>query len=75
MIQTHPDHPHVTRTNLGSVLQEGDPKPKVGSSTSTSTAPKTDAGGLGLGVYAIILIGGAAAFFAYQYMQSSQGKS
>ena len=57
-------------TDLYSVLQEGDPKPKVGSNTTTTTATKTD-GGLGLGVYAIILVGGLAAFFAYQYLGKS----
>ncbi|KAK3691776.1 hypothetical protein LTR37_013186 [Vermiconidia calcicola] len=54
---------------------EGDPKPKSSGSTATSTTPKTDAGGLGIGVYAIILVGGAAAFFAYQYLSSNQNKS
>ncbi|KAI7173241.1 hypothetical protein KC316_g9178, partial [Hortaea werneckii] len=57
--------------------QEGDPAPKTSApSTSTaSSAPKTsDAGGLGMGVYALILVGGAVAFFAYQYLQSQQQK-
>jgi hypothetical protein len=52
------------------VLQEGDPKPKVGSNATTTTIQMTD-GGLGLGVYAIILLGGLAAFFAYQYLGKS----
>jgi hypothetical protein len=52
------------------VLQEGDPTPKVGSNATTTTLPRTD-GGLGLGVYAIILLGGLVAFFAYQYMGKS----
>ncbi|EMC99512.1 hypothetical protein BAUCODRAFT_29858 [Baudoinia panamericana UAMH 10762] len=56
----------------------GDAAPKPSTST-TPGAPKTtsDSAGLGIGVYALILVGGAAAFFAYQYLQSSsaQGKS
>lgn len=31
-----------------------------------------DATGLGIGVYAIVLIGGAAAYFAYNYLQAQQ---
>ncbi|KAJ9627251.1 hypothetical protein H2203_003713 [Taxawa tesnikishii (nom. ined.)] len=30
-----------------------------------------DAAGLGVGVYALILVGGALAFFAYQYLQAN----
>ncbi|KAI7699269.1 hypothetical protein KC353_g16543, partial [Hortaea werneckii] len=59
-----------------STEQAGDPAPKSSApSTSTASAPKTsDAGGLGMGVYALILVGGAVAFFAYQYLQSQQQK-
>ena len=63
----------VAHTNLFS--QEGDPAPKATASTTTSTAPKTEAGGMGVGVYALILVGGALAFFAYQYLQGAQNKS
>jgi len=47
----------------------GDPAPKV---TTTTTAPRSSdaATGLGIGLYAIILLGGAAAFGAYKYVQS-----
>ncbi|TKA27373.1 putative cytochrome b5 [Salinomyces thailandicus] len=56
--------------------QEGDP-PAHGapsSSSATSTAPKSgsEATGLGIGVYALILVGGALAFGAYQYLQAGQ---
>lgn len=56
-------------------LQEGDPPAKTSASTSTAQAskPATDAGGLGMGVYALILVGGALAFFAYQMLGA--GKS
>jgi hypothetical protein len=30
---------------------------------------------MGVGLYAVILIGGALAFFGYQYMQSNQQKA
>ncbi|KAK3673940.1 hypothetical protein LTR78_006142 [Recurvomyces mirabilis] len=61
---------------IGNLKREaGDPAPKT--STTSSSAPKssTDAAGLGIGVYAIVLVGAALAFFAYQYLQSNQQKS
>lgn len=30
---------------------------------------------MGVGVYAVIIVGAAAAFFAYQYLQTQQNKS
>ncbi|KAH9826904.1 cytochrome b5 [Teratosphaeria destructans] len=57
------------------MLQDGDPAPKISTSTSTpSKVGGSDAAGLGIGVYALILAGGALAFFAYQYLQSSSQK-
>ncbi|KAG9237040.1 cytochrome b5-like heme/steroid binding domain-containing protein [Amylocarpus encephaloides] len=47
---------------------EGDPKPRV-AAPSSSPSSSVD-GGMGLGLYAVILLGGAAAFGAYKYMQS-----
>lgn len=32
----------------------------------------TDAAGFGIGLYAIILVGGALAFGAYKYLQANQ---
>ncbi|KAF2494488.1 cytochrome b5 [Lophium mytilinum] len=49
--------------------QEGDPKPKSYEPGSTASA---DSSGLGVGVYALILIGGALAYGAYQYLQTKQ---
>jgi len=46
-----------------------DPKPK--SYDAGSAATSTD-GGAGIGLYALVLIGGALAFGAYQYLQSKQ---
>ncbi|KAI0477466.1 putative cytochrome b5 [Xylariaceae sp. FL0804] len=53
--------------------REGDPKPKP-SAPSMEPLADTNAAGMGTALYAIILVGGLAAFGAYQYMQSQQGK-
>lgn len=51
--------------------QPGDPAPKI-NQTSSSTSTTSANTGMGIGLYAVILIGGAAAFGAYKYMQSQQ---
>lgn len=51
--------------------QEGDPQPKTYSAAGSSTAT-TDGASAGVGLYAIILIGGILAFGAYKYLQSQQ---
>lgn len=54
-------------------LQAGDPTPKAPKPGAVTPAASTgDATGLGIGVYAIVLIGGAAAYFAYNYLQAQQ---
>jgi hypothetical protein len=63
-----------TRIRL-TLLQPGDPAPKVQASNSSSSSSSGSATGFGIGLYAIILLGGAAAFYAYQYMQSQQTKA
>ncbi|TKA52375.1 putative cytochrome b5 [Friedmanniomyces simplex] len=58
--------------------QAGDPSPSTSAPSSTPGRPQsaTDSAGLGIGIYALILVGGALAFFAYQYLASnSQNKS
>ena len=55
-------------TNALCATQEGDPAPKTSASTTTASTPSTDAGGMGVGVYVLILVGGALAFFAYQFL-------
>ncbi|KIH91931.1 cytochrome b5 [Sporothrix brasiliensis 5110] len=52
--------------------QAGDPNPS--STTTGAVAPKaqTDTAGLGIGLYAFLAVGGAAAYFAYQYLQQQQ---
>ncbi|KAH6629076.1 cytochrome b5-like heme/steroid binding domain-containing protein [Boeremia exigua] len=49
--------------------QEGDPKPKSYAHSSATTAA-ADGASTGVGLYAIILIGGALAFGAYKYLQA-----
>ncbi|KAF2472633.1 cytochrome b5 [Lindgomyces ingoldianus] len=51
--------------------KEGDPKPKTYESGG-STVTTSDSASMGIGVYAIILIGGVLAFGAYKYLQSQQ---
>ncbi|XMA17194.1 hypothetical protein WAI453_009985 [Rhynchosporium graminicola] len=51
----------------------GDPAPKV-SAPSGATASSGDNTGMGIGLYAIILIGVGLAYGAYQYMQNQEGK-
>ena len=53
-----------------------DPPAKVQQTTSSQTSTgSTGQAGMGVGLYAVILIGGAMAFFGYQYMQQSQQKA
>jgi len=52
---------------------DGDPKPKVAATDKIAAGPggKSTSGGpgFGVGLYAIILVGGLAAYFAYSFMQ------
>ncbi|GAB7354004.1 hypothetical protein MBLNU459_g4595t1 [Dothideomycetes sp. NU459] len=50
--------------------QPGDPSPKH-SAGPTSTSTKSDAAGMGVGVYALVLVGGALAYLAYNYLQTN----
>jgi len=57
---------------VGTLMRrEGDPVPKV-PNTKTSSVNSDSATSFGIGLYAVILIGGAAAYFGYQYMQAQQ---
>ncbi|KAB2569051.1 Major facilitator superfamily [Lasiodiplodia theobromae] len=53
--------------------QPGDPEPKSHSSPS-SGGNSPDAAGFGIGLYAVLLVGGALAFAAYQYLQANAEK-
>jgi len=52
--------------------QAGDPQPNLSGPTSAMSKSGTDAAGFGIGIYAVILIGGALAFGAYKYLQVNQ---
>jgi len=52
--------------------QSGDPKPKTPLPGAVAPAANTESAGLGVGLYFVMLIGGLAAFGAYQYMQQQQ---
>lgn len=59
---------------LTTLRQEGDPKPKSYSAQPGATTTTTDGATTGVGLYAVILLGGALAFAAYTFMnkQSSE---
>ncbi|KAJ5105418.1 hypothetical protein NUU61_002765 [Penicillium alfredii] len=50
----------------------GDPEPRAQAATTTSSSSSTDAAGFGVGLYAVVLIGGALAYGAYNYLQAQQ---
>ncbi|KXX83373.1 putative cytochrome b5 [Madurella mycetomatis] len=50
----------------------GDPKPKAPVPGAVAPAANTSGAGLGVGLYAFVLIGGLIAFGAYQYLQQQQ---
>jgi len=52
----------------------GDPTPKAPLPGALAPKANTDSAGLGIGLYAIVLIGGALAYGAYQYLQQQQAK-
>ena len=54
----------------------GDPAPKTAATDKISAGPggKSSDTGMGIMLYAVILVGGALAFGAYQYMQSQDTK-
>jgi len=58
--------------SVGDLKREpGDPKPRVAAPNSGSAGANTssNSGGLGVGLYALVILGGAAAFGAYKYLQ------
>jgi len=63
---------------VGTVKRGPNDPPAKAQQTTTSSQTGTGSAGqanMGVGLYAIILIGGALAFFGYQYMQQSQQKA
>ena len=55
----------------------GDPAPKTGATDKTSAGPggRSDGGaGLGVAMYAVVLIGAVVAYVGYTYMQAKESK-
>lgn len=52
--------------------QEGDPKPKSYATASSSSTAQTDGSSTGVGLYAVILLGGALAYAAYTFMNGKE---
>ncbi|KAI9645076.1 hypothetical protein NHQ30_005810 [Ciborinia camelliae] len=50
----------------------GDPAPKAQPSTAYSSSSQAESG-MGVGLYAVLLLGGLAAFAAYKYMLAQEG--
>ncbi|KAK4134891.1 cytochrome b5 [Trichocladium antarcticum] len=50
----------------------GDPKPKTPAPGAVSPQANNESAGLGVGLYAVVLIGGLVAYAAYQYLQQQQ---
>ncbi|KAK5661953.1 hypothetical protein OQA88_10063 [Cercophora sp. LCS_1] len=50
----------------------GDPKPKTPAPGAVAPAANTQSAGLGVGLYAVVLIGGLVAYYGYQYLQQQQ---
>lgn len=60
---------------VGSLKREaGDPAPKAAATDKISAGPGGKDTGLGVGLYAIVLAGGLAAYFAYSFLQSKDSK-
>ena len=55
---------------------EGDPALKTAATDKVSAGPNKSSSdaGFGVGLYAVILAGGLAAYFAYSFLQSKDGK-
>ncbi|KAL9942718.1 hypothetical protein D7B24_004827 [Verticillium nonalfalfae] len=50
----------------------GDPAPNKPAASTSSSSNNADTSGIGIGLYAVLLVGGAAAYGAYQYLQQQQ---
>ncbi|KAJ5354486.1 hypothetical protein N7541_005530 [Penicillium brevicompactum] len=55
-------------------FQPGDPEPKQAHTASDSSSSSSSTAGFGVGLYAVILIGGAIAYGAYNYLQAQQAQ-
>ncbi|OJJ45504.1 hypothetical protein ASPZODRAFT_69659 [Penicilliopsis zonata CBS 506.65] len=49
----------------------GDPAPRAQAPSQSSSSSSSSSGGFGIGIYAFLVIGGALAYFAFQYTQAA----
>lgn len=54
----------------------GDPAPKAGATDKIAAGPggRSDNTGMGIAVYVALLVGAAAVYFGYTYLQNQDGK-
>ncbi|CAG7920330.1 unnamed protein product [Penicillium olsonii] len=52
----------------------GDPEPKAAHAAPSSSSSSSSTAGFGVGLYAVVLIGGAIAYGAYNYLQAQQAQ-
>ncbi|SPO04914.1 probable Probable cytochrome b5 [Cephalotrichum gorgonifer] len=70
-------HSDEARELLGPLLvgtlkrSPGDPTPKTNTGNSSASA-SADTTSFGIGMYAVVVIGGLISFFGYQYLQQQQ---
>ncbi|KAH6618073.1 cytochrome b5-like heme/steroid binding domain-containing protein [Chaetomium sp. MPI-SDFR-AT-0129] len=50
----------------------GDPKPKTPLPGAVAPSANNESAGFGVGLYAVVLIGGLLGYFGYQYLQQQQ---
>ncbi|KAG6001302.1 hypothetical protein E4U21_004516 [Claviceps maximensis] len=55
--------------------QAGDPTPKTLPPSASGSSSSSDNTGLGISVYALLLVGGAIGYFAFQYMAKQEQAS
>ncbi|SPQ23162.1 716e37a8-8c46-4a27-b747-94edd8f95578 [Thermothielavioides terrestris] len=70
----HSDEARETLAKLKvGTLKPRRPKAQDPAPGAVPPAANSSSAGFGFGVYALVLIGGAVAYFAYQYLQQQQG--
>ena len=62
----------MSQLTLGA--QAGDPAPISQAPPTSPGANAQDSTGLGIGLYALVLLGGALAFGAYKYLQAQSAE-
>jgi len=61
---------------VGTLLRKpGDPKPASQPTASVGSSSSGGSAGMGVGLYALVLVGGALAFAGYKYMEANKDKA